>query len=82
MNASTILATLREDEEELRSAGVEHLFPFGSWARGAAVAPASDMDLMADFNAGREFSLRDRVRLENRLADMLGTKVDLDPRGR
>jgi len=34
---------------------------------------------MAEFETGREFSLLDRVRLENRLADMLGAKVDLAP---
>jgi predicted nucleotidyltransferase len=79
MHASTIIATLREHEGELRSAGVEHLSLFGSWARGKAVSELSDIDLIADFYARREYSLLDRVRLENRLGHILGTKVDLVP---
>jgi predicted nucleotidyltransferase len=57
--------------------GVEHLSLFGSYARGTAVQPLSDVDLMAEFDSTREYSLLDRVRLENKLADMLGVKVDL-----
>jgi predicted nucleotidyltransferase len=34
---------------------------------------------MAEFDSTREFSLLDRVRLENRLADLLGMPVDLAP---
>lgn len=79
MDTSTIIAKLREHEGELRSAGVEHLSLFGSWARGTAVPVLSDIDLIAEFDAAREYSLLDRVRLENRLADMLGAKVDLAP---
>jgi predicted nucleotidyltransferase len=79
MDQSTIIRTLREHERELRSAGVEHLLLFGSWARGTAVQAMSDIDLIAEFDAGREYSLLDRVQLENRLADMLGAKVDLAP---
>lgn len=79
MDKSTIIAKLREHEAELRAAGVEHLSLFGSYARGTAVRERSDVDLMAEFDAGREYSLLDRVRLENRLADMLGVKVDLAP---
>ena len=79
MNRATIIAKLREHEGELRSAGVEHLSLFGSWARGTAVPALSDIDLIAEFDAGREYSLFDRVRLENRLAALLGAKVDLAP---
>ncbi len=79
MHASTIITTLREHEPELRAVGVEHLSLFGSWARGTAIPELSDIDLIADFDANREYSLLDRVRLENRLADILGTKVDLVP---
>ena len=39
----------------------------------------TDVDLMAEFDDSREFSLLDRVHLENRLADLLGVKVDLAP---
>ncbi len=34
---------------------------------------------MAEFDSRRDFSLLDRARLENRLADMLGAKVELAP---
>ena len=76
MDKSTIIAKLREHEVELRSAGIEHLSLFGSWARGTAVQARSDIDLIAEFDSGREHSLLDR--LENRLADMLGAKVERD----
>jgi uncharacterized protein len=79
MHTSTIIDTLRQYEGELRAAGVEHLSLFGSRARGTAVPALSDIDLIADFDPRREYSLLDRVRLENRLADMLGAKVDLAP---
>jgi predicted nucleotidyltransferase len=79
MDTSTIIAKLRQHEGELRSEGVEHLSLFGSWARGTAVPALSDVDLLAEFDSGREYSLLDRVRLENRLADLLGAKVDLAP---
>ena len=56
------------------------------WSTCCSLAPGraapqslSDIDLIAEFDAGREYSLLDRVRLENRLADMLGAKVDLAP---
>jgi len=79
MDKSIIIAKLREHEAELRAAGVEHLTLHGSYARGTAIREASDIDLIAEFDAGREYSLLDRVRLENRLADLLGVRVDLSP---
>ena len=78
MNKSDVIAKLREHEPELKAAGVTRLALFGSVARGDASAQ-SDVDLMAEFDSGREFSLLDRVRLENRLADLLGVPVDLTP---
>ena len=79
MDKALIIAKLREHEPELKAAGVEHLFLHGSYARGTAVHELSDVDLIAEFDTAREYSLLDRVRLENRLADMLGVKVDLAP---
>jgi len=78
MDRSGIIAKLREHESELRAAGIVRLSLFGSVARGEATAE-SDVDLMAEFDSRREYSLLDRVRLERRLADMLGVKVDLTP---
>ena len=50
----------------------------GSVARGEA-SSNSDVDLIAEFEPGRRFTLIDMVKLENRLQDLLGVKVDLSP---
>jgi predicted nucleotidyltransferase len=78
MDRQYVIAKLREHEPELRAAGVVHLSVFGSVARGEA-SMQSDVDLMAEFDDRREYSLLDRVRLENRLAEILGVSVDLAP---
>ena len=78
MDKASVIAKLREHEPELKAAGVVRLSLFGSVARGDANAQ-SDVDLMAEFDTTREFSLLDRVHLENRLADILGVSVELAP---
>jgi predicted nucleotidyltransferase len=78
MDKDRVIAKLREHEAELKSAGIEHLSLFGSKARGED-SPKSDVDLMAEFDAARKFSLLDMVALENRLADILNMPVDLAP---
>jgi predicted nucleotidyltransferase len=45
-------------------------------ARGEET-PQSDVDLLADFDKSRRLTLLTIGRLENRLAEMLGSKVDL-----
>ncbi len=50
----------------------------GSLARGTATA-ASDVDLIAEFDPARRFSLLDMAGLELDLSDMLGARVDLSP---
>jgi uncharacterized protein len=76
MDKSTVIAKLRQNEPELKAAGIIRLSLFGSVARGDA-SPKSDIDLMAEFDPARQFSLLDMVGLENRLADILGARVDL-----
>jgi predicted nucleotidyltransferase len=78
MEKSIVIATLREHEPELKAAGIVRLSLFGSVARGDA-SPQSDVDLIAEFDTARQFSLLDMVGLENRLSDMLGVPVDLTP---
>jgi uncharacterized protein len=78
MDRQDVIARLRQHEPELRAAGVVHLSLFGSVARGEE-SRQSDVDLMAEFDPGREYSLLDRVRLERRLAEILGAPVDLAP---
>ena len=76
MDKSTVIAKLREHEPELKAAGIVRLSLFGSVARGEAT-PQSDVDLMAEFDAARKYTVLDRVHLENHIADILGAKVDL-----
>lgn len=76
VNRDQVLATLRAHEQELRASGIVRLSLFGSVARGER---GNDVDLMAEFDPTREFSLLDMVGLENKLADILGTAVDLAP---
>jgi predicted nucleotidyltransferase len=78
MNKSTVIAKLREYEPELRAAGIMRISLFGSVARGDE-SSESDVDLMAEFDPAKQFSLLDMVGLENRLAEILGVPVDLTP---
>lgn len=78
MDKSTIIARLREYEPELKAAGISRLSLFGSVARGDA-SSESDVDLMVEFDSSKQFSLLEMVSLENRLADILGVRVDLVP---
>lgn len=80
MDRSTIIARLRDHEDELKATGVEHLSLHGSYARGTAIGGASDVDIIADFDRSKRLSLIGRVHLENRLTDILGVKADLADR--
>jgi predicted nucleotidyltransferase len=80
MNKGSVIETLRRHEPELRAAGIVHLRLFGSVARGEESAQ-SDVDLMADLDRSRRWTLFDMARLEDRLSDLLGIKVDLSPAG-
>ena len=76
MNKDEVIDKLRAHESELKAAGIVRLAVFGSVARGDN-SPGSDVDLLADFDKTKRYTLLTIVRLENRLADLLGTKVDL-----
>lgn len=80
MDKLGIIARLRDHEVELKAAGIEHLSLHGSYARGTAVTGTSDVDIIADFDRARRFSLLGRIHLENRLTDILGVKADLADR--
>lgn len=45
MDRSEIVVRLREHEQEIREAGIEHLSLHGSWARGTAMEEQSDVFL-------------------------------------
>src|SRR5580704_18017330 len=76
MNRDEVIGKLRAYESELKAAGIVRLGVFGSVARGDN-SPESDVDLLADFDTTRRYTLLTMGRLENRLADLLGTRVDL-----
>ncbi len=76
MDKDGVLQTLRAHESELKAAGIVHLRVFGSVARGEA-SHYSGVDLMADLDGSKRFSLLDMSSLENRLSDILQVKVDL-----
>jgi predicted nucleotidyltransferase len=80
MKRDEVIATLREHEPDLRSAGIVRLSLFGSVARDEAQAE-SDIDLLAAFDSSRALSLLDVIGIENRLADLLGQPVDLIEEG-
>jgi predicted nucleotidyltransferase len=76
MNKEQVIETLREHQPELIAAGILRLSLFGSVARGER---GNDVDLIAEFDSSRHLTLLDMVGLENRLGDILGTRVDLTP---
>jgi uncharacterized protein len=76
MTRDEVIRTLRAHEAELKASGIERLAVFGSVARGDN-SPESDVDLLADFDKTRRYTLLTVGRIESRLADMLGAKVDL-----
>jgi len=76
MDKGSIIRALRRSEPELRAEGISHLLLFGSMARGDH-SEHSDIDLIAEFEPSQRRTLITMVRLENRLSDLLGAKVDL-----
>ena len=79
MDRTEVIQKLKEHEAELKAAGIVHLRLHGSYARGTQVEPLSDVDLIAELEPGRRYTLIDMVRIENRLHELLGVKVDLSP---
>jgi predicted nucleotidyltransferase len=76
MTKDEVINKLRAHEPELKAAGIVRLAVFGSVARGDN-SPDSDVDLLADFDTTKRYTLLTMGRLENRLADLLGARVDL-----
>jgi uncharacterized protein len=76
MHRDDVINKLRAHEAELKAAGIVRLAVFGSVARGDS-SPESDVDLLADFDKTKHCTLLTMGRLESRLTDLLGAKVDL-----
>ncbi|WP_375392528.1 nucleotidyltransferase family protein [uncultured Sphingomonas sp.] len=78
VNAAEIVTRLKAMEPELRSAGLDALYLFGSRARGDA-RPDSDVDLAYDLTeeADLRFSYFDQFALEDQITAALRTSIDL-----
>jgi uncharacterized protein len=76
MNKHQVIGILRAHEPELKASGIVHLRVFGSIARDEASA-ASDIDLLAEFDRSKRLTLVTIGSLESRLAEWLGTEVEL-----
>jgi predicted nucleotidyltransferase len=76
MKRDEVISKLRAHEAELKAAGILRLATFGSVARGDD-SPESDVDLLAEFDKTKHYTLLTMGRIESRLADLLGTRVDL-----
>jgi hypothetical protein len=74
MRRDEVLARLAAHREALRQLGVKSLAVFGSVARDEA-RPDSDVDVLVEF--GRPVGLFDFVRVQIRLEEILGCRVDL-----
>ena len=79
MDRTDAISRLRQHEAELKALGVEHLYLFGSTARGEANAE-SDVDLFFDHERGK-LGLYELMDVKARAAEILGCKTDIMTRG-
>ena len=75
MQRDKVIAKLRQHEAELRRLGVEHLYLFGSVARGEA-REDSDVDLFFDHAEG-SLGLFQLMDVKDAAARILGRKADI-----
>ena len=75
MERSEVIAKLKHHEAELKRLGVEHLYLFGSTARGEARAD-SDVDLFFDHPEG-SLGLFELMDVKDTAARILGRKTDI-----
>jgi len=75
MRLDEAIRRLKEHEPELKLLGVEHLYLFGSTARGDA-SEESDVDLFFDHAKG-ELGLYELMEVKERAASILGREADI-----
>jgi predicted nucleotidyltransferase len=75
MDRDETIAKLREHEAELKALGVQHLYLFGSTARGEA-REGSDVDLFFDHGRGN-LSLFGLMDVKERTTQILSCKADI-----
>lgn len=79
MKKEDVIARLRDHAADFTARGVTGLHLFGSMARGEA-GTDSDVDLFLDYDPAAGFSLIDLVDLQDRISDLLASRVDLTTR--
>jgi predicted nucleotidyltransferase len=75
MKCDDAISRLRAHEADLKRLGVEHLYLFGSTARGEA-RDDSDVDLFFDYVRGK-FGLFELMDVQAYAARVLGRKTDI-----
>jgi predicted nucleotidyltransferase len=75
MDRDAAIAKLKEHEAELKQLGVEHLYLFGSTARGEA-REDSDVDLFFDHPLG-SLGLFELMDVKDATARILGRRADI-----
>ena len=75
MHRDDAIAKLKQHEAELRRLGVQHLYLFGSTARGEA-REDSDVDLFFDYERGK-LGLFELMDVKEETTRILGRKADI-----
>jgi uncharacterized protein len=75
MHRDYVIDTLKRHEAELRRLGIQHLYLFGSTARGDARAE-SDVDLFFDYERGK-LGLFELMEIKEQASRILGRKADI-----
>jgi predicted nucleotidyltransferase len=75
MNREEVITRLRQHEADLKRLGVEHLYLFGSVARGDA-GVESDIDLFFDYEKGK-LGLFELMDVKTFTATILGHSTDI-----
>jgi predicted nucleotidyltransferase len=75
MKRDEAISRLKQHEADLKRLGVEHLYMFGSTARGEAKED-SDVDLFFDHEKGK-LGLYELMDVKERTASILGHKTDI-----
>jgi uncharacterized protein len=75
MHRDDAIAKLKQHEAELRRLGVQHIYLFGSTARGEA-REDSDVDLFFDYERGK-LGLFELMDVKEETTRILGRKADI-----
>jgi predicted nucleotidyltransferase len=76
MRRDEVIARLKEAEPALRARGIRRAAVFGSVARGDD-RPDSDIDILVEFEPGREGTIYDYVALKEFVAGLFDGPVDV-----